>query len=82
MCQQLEAFAHTSDLIWKGDRVIDFPGLPSQRCGTVIDFAAVHGQEGLYPVVWWDVGYFSASSYAWGLRKLHEQEQLSLFPSP
>lgn len=62
-----------------GDRAIVFEGLPSQQCGTVVGFIEVFGCEGLHPVIFWDNGYKSVASYAWRLRRLEEEEQLSLF---
>ncbi len=75
--QQLEL----PDRTWirVGDRVIIHPGLPSQMCGTVVDFRYLSGREGLFPVVMWDAGCASFASCEWGLRLLKNPEQLSLF---
>jgi len=51
-----------------GSRVVDFPGLDSERFGTVIHYRPMHGREGLFPVVRWDAGYVSFSSPEWGLK--------------
>jgi hypothetical protein len=68
------------DDLQPGDRVIELPGLPSQRCGTVVEFRLVAGvPDILYPVVRWDSGTLSYSSAALGLRRLAVVEQLSLF---
>ena len=86
--QQLDLLADSIEVIEIGEqlrceepvRVMDFPGLASQRVGTVIDFIPVHGYEGVYPLVLWDLGYRSVSSYAWSLQKVKEGQQLSLLP--
>ncbi len=76
--KQLDLLRDSIEVIQVGDRVMDFPGLPSQRVGTVIDFIPVHGQEGVYPLVLWDLGYRSVTSYAWRLQRVREGQQLSL----
>ncbi len=62
-----------------GDRVMMLAGCPTQECGTVVEFRHMSGRDGLFPVVLWDAGYVSFASYEWGLRKLENTEQLSLF---
>lgn len=52
-----------------GSRVVELPGLPSERYGNVIDYRPMNGRQGLYPVVQWDVGVASFSSPDWGLKK-------------
>lgn len=77
--QQLDLLRDSIEVNAIADRVMDFPGLPSQRVGTVIDFIPVHGQEGVYPLVLWDLGsYRSVTSYAWRLQRVREGQQLSL----
>ncbi|WP_146141081.1 hypothetical protein [Stenomitos frigidus] len=51
-----------------GSRVVDFPGLDSERFGTVIEYRPMRDREGLFPVVKWDAGYASFSSPEWGLK--------------
>lgn len=51
-----------------GTRVVDFPGLDSERFGTVIDYRPMRDREGLFPIVQWDKGYTSFSSPEWGLK--------------
>ncbi|MBL1177621.1 hypothetical protein [Pantanalinema sp. GBBB05] len=64
-----------------GDRVIELAALPShsRKCGTIVEFRHMSGREGLYPVVRWDNGSKTFSSYEWGLRKLADNGQLALF---
>ncbi len=52
-----------------GSRVVDFPGLDSERFGTVVEYRPMRDREGLFPVVEWDAGYTSFSSPAWGLKR-------------
>jgi len=51
-----------------GSRVVDFPGLDSERFGTVVEYRPMRGREGLFPVVKWEKGYSSFSSPEWGLK--------------
>src|SRR5579883_196262 len=57
-----------SDIYPIGSRVVDFPGLDSERFGTVIAYRPMCDREGLFPVVQWDKGYTSFSSPEWGLK--------------
>jgi hypothetical protein len=67
------------DLLEIGDRVIELPGLPSQRCGTVLKLMPYAlAPDFRYPVVLWDSGSLSFSSVELGLRRLAPVEQLSL----
>lgn len=66
------------ELVQIGDRVVIFPGLPSQEFGVVVGFIRVHGSDGFFPVMLSDLGYFKVVSYAWGLRKA-PSGQTSLF---
>jgi hypothetical protein len=67
------------DLLQIGDRVIELPGLPSQRCGTLIKLMPYAlAPDFHYPVVLWDSGSISFSSVELGLRRLAPVEQLSL----
>jgi hypothetical protein len=62
-----------------GDRLIELPGLPSQRCGVLVGWRSLgRVPDVLYPVVLWDSGVMSYSSAALGLRRLQDEEQLSL----
>lgn len=68
------------DLLSVGDRVIELPGLSSQRCGTVIKIIPYAlAPDFCYPVIQWDSGSVSFSSVDLGLRRLAPVEQLSLF---
>lgn len=58
-----------SDLYPPGCRVVDFPGLESERFGTVLEYRPMRDREGLFPVVRWDAGYTSFSSPEWGLKR-------------
>lgn len=69
----------TVEEITVGDRVIELPGTPSQKCGTVIGFGAVAGKDTLFPVIHWDIGFKSFSSPEYGLKKLEDEQQLSFF---
>jgi hypothetical protein len=62
-----------------GVRLIERPGYPSQRCGTVIDFARCNHSEHLYPIVLWDSGAqsFTASDLI-DVAPLADGEQISL----
>ena len=51
-----------------GSRVVDFPGLDSERFGTVVEYRPMRDRDGLFPVVKWDAGYTSFSSPEWGLK--------------
>lgn len=51
-----------------GSRVVDFPGLDSERFGTVVAYQPMRDRDGLFPVVQWDKGYTSFSSPEWGLK--------------
>lgn len=51
-----------------GSRVVDFPGLDSERFGTVVAYCPMRDRDGLFPVVKWDKGYTSFSSTEWGLK--------------
>lgn len=63
-----------------GDRVVELPGSLSQRCGTVRNLTACKSiPDHLYPVIIWDSGAISFSSFALGLRLLKPVEQLNLF---
>ncbi|NJN88521.1 MAG: hypothetical protein HC881_22330 [Leptolyngbyaceae cyanobacterium SL_7_1] len=76
--KRVQSMGHSNECLWKGDRVVEFPGLPSQQIGTVVDFIPMHGYDGLFPLVVFDSGVRRVSSYEWGLRKVEEGEQLSL----
>jgi hypothetical protein len=61
-----------------GDRLIELPGSPSQRCGVLVGWRCLAGiPDVLYPVVLWDSGVMAYSSAALGLRRLESVEQLS-----
>lgn len=62
-----------------GTRLIERPGYPSQRCGTVIDFARCNHSEFLYPIALWDNGTrsFTASDLI-DVEPLNDQQQLTL----
>jgi hypothetical protein len=53
-----------------GDRVVQFPGLPSEMFGSLIEFRPMKDREGKFPVVRWDCGYEAFSSPEWGLKKV------------
>ena len=57
-----------SNLYPVGSRVVDFPGLDSERFGTVVAYRPMCDRTGLFPVVKWDKGYTSFSSPEWGLK--------------
>jgi hypothetical protein len=62
-----------------GDRLIELPGLPSQRCGVLMEWRPLAGvPDILYPVVLWDSGVLVYSSVSLWLRRLEDGEQLSL----
>jgi hypothetical protein len=75
MMSQLEL---PTDIPQIGDRVIIFERLPTQECGTVVDFIPVWCADGLYPVMMTDLGVRKVVSYAWRFRKLAPVEQLNL----
>lgn len=66
-----------ADPIRVGDRVMEFPRLISQQCGTVVRFAPRADRPGTFPVVCWDSGYTSFSSSEYGLTRM-QAGQLSL----
>lgn len=74
--EQLEL---VGDLLHIGDRVLELPGTPSQRCGTLVGFACCNASEIRYPVVLWDSGVRSFSSADLGLTRLADVQQLSFF---
>ena len=63
----------------EGARLMEHPGRPSQRCGTVIRFAPCNHSAELYPVVMWDSGAvsFTASDLI-DVECLRDRQQLEL----
>lgn len=77
--KQVQAIGPSDECLWKGCRVVECPGLPTQKIGTVTDFLPMGGYDGLFPLVVFDSGVRRVSSSNWRLQKLYEGEQLSLF---